>query len=280
MPEQNWNNFARLNAGERFRQQSAAMGEAATRALVEAARLAPGMRVLDVASGSGEPAISLATELNGTGQVVASDLSAGPLEVARERAAKRGLTNLECVPADVHALPFAAASFDRVTCRLGAMFFADLPRALRELYRVLRPGGRVSLLAWGAMEQPYFAMTIGVLRRLHPELSVPSAAQTMFKFGVPGTLAAALTEAGFSGAVDPVVPLCWDWNGSPEEMWQYFRAITLPFRPLLDSVAEDNAVESAVLEEIGKSYHEGRVRITAQMVLATAEKPSRADVKA
>ena len=89
-----------------------------------------------------------------------------PLEVARARARQRGLDNVEYLQGDVHALPFADGSFDRVTSRLGVMFFADLAKALGELHRVLKPGGKIALLAWGAIEQPYFESTIGTVRRL------------------------------------------------------------------------------------------------------------------
>lgn len=169
MAEQAWDSFARLNAGDRFKKQSAEMGTAVTEAIVEAAAVTPGIRALDVACGSGEPAISIATLLKGSGQVVGLDMAAGPLEVARERARKRGLDNVEFVQGDVHALQFEDESFDRVTSRLGVMFFADLRKALGELHRVLKPGGRVALLAWGAMEQPYFDATIGTVLRMHRE---------------------------------------------------------------------------------------------------------------
>ena len=99
MAEQIWDSFARLNAGERFKTQSAEMGAAVTEAIVEAANMAgPEMRVervLDVACGSGEPSISIAALLKGTGQVVGVDMAEGPLEVARERARQRGLENVE-----------------------------------------------------------------------------------------------------------------------------------------------------------------------------------------
>jgi ubiquinone/menaquinone biosynthesis C-methylase UbiE len=276
MAEQNWDSFARLNAGERFKKQSAEMGAAVTRAIVEAASVAfqpePRLRVLDVACGSGEPSISIAALLKGTGQVIGMDMAAAPLEVARERARKRGLDNVEYRQGDVHALPFAGQSFDRVTSRLGVMFFGDLRKALGEMHRVLKPGGRVALLAWGAMEQPYFESTIGAVRRVRPELEFPAAARAMFKFGVPGTLSARLRDTGFSEVEEKVRGLQWDWHGTPEEMWDYFRGVTVPFRALLEKVDGDAEVDRAVLASLGERFDGEWVRFEAEMVVATAAK--------
>jgi len=272
MAEQIWDSFARLNAGERFKRQSAEMGAAVTEAIVEAAQVGSAARILDLACGSGEPAISLAMRLQGTGQVVGLDMAEEPLKVARERARKRGLSNAEFVQGDVHALPFESHSFDRVTSRLGVMFFGDLPQALSEMHRVLKTGGRMALLAWERMEQPYFDATIGTVRRLHPELEVPAAARPMFQFGVPGKLGGALREAGFAAVEEQVQKLRWDWHGTPEEMWDYFRAITVPFRALLEKVEGDEAVDRAVLEALGKRYDGEWVRFGAEMVVATGVK--------
>jgi hypothetical protein len=150
------------------------------------------------------------------------------------------------------------------------MFFGDLAKALGEIHRVMKPGGRVALLAWGAMEQPYLESMIGTVRRLHPELELPAAARQMFKFGVAGTLAGALREVGFSETADKVHRLRWDWHGSPEEMWEYFRGVTVPFRELLDKVDGDAEVDKAVLAALGELYDGEYVRFNAQMVIATA----------
>ena len=276
MAEQIWDSFARLNAGERFKKQSAEMGAAVTMALVEAAEVAflaePGMRVLDVACGSGEPSISMAALLKDTGQVTGMDMAAAPLEVARERARKRGLDNVEYLQGDVHALPFADGSFDRVTSRLGVMFFADLAKAFGELHRVLKPGGKIALLAWGAIEQPYFESTIGTVRRVRPGLEIPAGARAMFKFGELGTLGGRLREAGFKAIEEKVRGLRWDWHGSPEEMWDYFRGVTVPFRGLLEKVDGDAEVDRAVLAALGEHFDGEWVRFEAQMVVATAVK--------
>jgi SAM-dependent methyltransferase len=289
MAEQVWDSFARLNAGERFKRQSAEMGTAVTAAIVEEARIpagptsaddgrygapAAGMQVLDIACGSGEPSISIAALVRGTehqrpGRVVGVDLATAPLEVARERAAKRGLENVEYLQADVHALPFAGESFDRVTSRLGVMFFSDLPKALSEMHRVLKPGGRVSLLAWGAMEQPYFAATIGTILRMKEGLEVPASGLAMFKFGNPGTLSGALGAAGFAPVEERVRELRWDWHGTPEEMWDYFRGVTVPFRTLLEKVDGDAEVDAAVLEALRERFDGEWIRFEAQMVVAS-----------
>ena len=263
------------------------------------------MRVLDVVCGSGEPSISMAVRLKGTGgvtgNVIGVDMAVAPLQVARQRARARGLDNVEYVQGDVHALPFADGSFDRVTSRLGVMFFADLAKALAEMHRVLTPGlatgtqrdallrpqalagtgqptalrsptpgGRVALLAWGPMEQPYFDATIGTVRRLRPELEVPEAARAMFRFGKAGTLSRALAEAGFGTVEEQLLGLRWDWHGPPEEMWDYFRGVTVPFRALLEKVDGDAAVDRAVLAALGESFDGEWVRCEAQMVMATA----------
>jgi len=104
--------------GQRYRAQSAAIGSQVTQAIVDEARIVPGLRVLDVACGSGEPSISIAALMGGSGHVVGIDLAAASLQVARERAGVRKLANTEFLQADVHQLPFADGSFDRVVSRL------------------------------------------------------------------------------------------------------------------------------------------------------------------
>jgi ubiquinone/menaquinone biosynthesis C-methylase UbiE len=274
MPEANWNSFARVNASQRWRQPSAAMGRAMTEAIVAEARVAPGMHVLDVASGTGEPAISIATQLDGSGRVVATDVSAEPLKVGQQRARERGLTNIEFTPADAHQLPFADAVFDRVTCRMGVMFFADPARAFREIHRVLKPGGRATLLAWGPIQQPYFETTIGTVLRCVPGLALPAAGATMFKFGQRDALSAALRGAGFASVEETCRDLSWNWPDRPEELWAYFQEVTIPFKPLVQAIPPErrSEVDAEVLRQFRDRYDGRAVNFTAQVVLASAVK--------
>ena len=270
-----WNTFARVNASQRWRRPSAAMGRSATDAIVTEARVQNGMCVLDIASGSGEPAITIATLLNGTGRVIATDISPAPLKVAHQRASERGLANIEFLPADVHQLPFPDATFDRVVCRLGLMFFADLPRALVEIRRVLKSGGRVSVLAWGPMQQPYFDVPIGTILRNCPELGNLARNVPMFKFAEPESLSSALVQAGFESVQNRAQSIPWNWPDTPEELWDYFREVTIPFKPLFEAIPpkQRDRVSAEVIDGLRERYDGQRVTFDASMVLASAVKP-------
>ncbi len=250
------------------------MGRPMTEAIVAAAKITPGLRVLDVTSGTGEPAISIATVLNGTGHVTATDISSEPLSIGEARARERGLTNIEFRVADVHALPFSDRSFERVTSRLGVMFFANVDQALREICRVLAKDGQATLLAWGPMEQGYFSSTIGTVLRCLPSLRAPDSGRNMFKFGEPGTLTHALQNAGFEHAKEVQSEVAWNWPGTPEDLWSYFQDVTAPFKPLFQSVpqASRGDVDQAVLAELHRRFDGEFVRFNARIVLASAIK--------
>jgi ubiquinone/menaquinone biosynthesis C-methylase UbiE len=173
-----------------------------TDAMLDLARVGPGLRVLDVAAGAGEPALSAAVRVGPTGSVLATDLAPNLLAFAAQSARERGLTNVATRVMDGEHLELADASFDVALSRLGLIFFPDRPRALAELRRVLTPGGRVAIASFTTPEaNRFFSIPIGIIRQ---RASLPPPRPGLpgpFSLGAPGVMEAALREAGFRDVV-------------------------------------------------------------------------------
>lgn len=275
MSASNWGDSYRLVASEKWKQKSAAMGRDVTQALVEYADPKPGMRVLDVASGTGEPAITIASRLKAAGEVVATDLSTELLAIAEERARQRKLMNFSAQQADAHQLPFPDKTFDLATSRFGVMFFANVERALSELRRVLKPGARACFAAWGPFEQPYWLSTIGVvLANVGGPLLAPDGPDP-FRFAQPGSLTAALRATGFKEIQEETRTVPWTWPGTPEEVWEQLKAVTTPFKPLLARVpkGEWERIDGEVCAAIQKHINDDEIRFGATIVLASGVNP-------
>jgi ubiquinone/menaquinone biosynthesis C-methylase UbiE len=268
-----WSSSYRLVAAEKWKAKSAAMGGAVTQALVEYARPLPGMKVLDLASGTGEPAISLAERVGPQGSVTAVDQSAELLEIAAERARNKKLATLTTQQADAHTLPFDDLSFDLATCRFGVMFFADAKRALTELHRVLKPGARVCLAAWGPIEQPYWQSTMKIVHRKVGGAMLPAGGADPFRFSAAGSLSEVLRAAGFQEVEESTRNFPWTWLGEAEEVFEYACAVAAPFRPMMERAPENmwptiRAEAKAAIER----YRVGdEIRFGADVVLASAK---------
>jgi SAM-dependent methyltransferase len=273
-PDPGWGSRYRLIASEKWKAKSAAMGQAATEALVEYARPVPGMQVLDLASGTGEPAISLALRVGTQGHVMALDLSGELLEIARGRAEARGLQNFSTQQADAHSLPFPDNSFDLATSRFGVMFFRDPGLAFRELIRVLRPGARACFLAWGSFEQPYWQSMMGVVHRCVGGPLLEPGGPDPFRYARSGSLSEILRIAGFNSVEEETRTVPWAWPGSVEELWEYSQSVSVPFRPILERVPAGMwpQVQAEVHAAVGKYFDGEKVAFSASVVLAAGDK--------
>lgn len=157
--------------------------------IVEAAQVRAGQRVLDVACGTGAVARVLAERVGPDGGVAGLDLNEAMLTVAR-----RKFPHIEWHQGDAGALPFADEAFDAVVCQASVMFFPDRARALREMARVVRPGGFVAVQVWASLDaQPVYGPFVDIAAR-H---AGPEAIDLLSAYWVMGDLAAvrALFEA-------------------------------------------------------------------------------------
>jgi len=271
-----WGSSFRLTASEKWKAKSAAMGRDVTEALVDYAKPAPGMHILDLASGTGEPAITLAGRIGRSGHITALDLSAELLEIAAHRARQRGFTKVAVLQADAQALPFPDNTFDLGTARFGVMFFSDVVRALGELHRVLKPKSRACFVVWGPLEQPYWSTTIGLVHKHVGGDLLVEGGPNPFRFAEPGSLSTVLRKAGFVDVEEENRTVPWTWPGTVEEVWEQHQAVGTPFLPMLRRVPTEKwpAINAEVHAAVSK-YQDGEgIKFGATIVLASGRKSS------
>lgn len=175
------------------------------RRAADLARLPRGGRALDVATGTGDLALELASRVGPDGQVVASDFSERMLELARDKARGAEAANVRFETANALALPYGDGEFDAATVGFGARNFSDLERGLREMVRVVRPGGRVVVLEITTPQRPplstffslWFDRLVPALGRLAGDPDAYSyLPSSVRRFPGPQALAGMLWEAG------------------------------------------------------------------------------------
>ena len=270
-----WTRDETVSAWRKWHKQIAEFTRGATDALLAEANLRPGQRVLDLASGVGDPALRIAQIVGPTGRVIATDLGSGMMSLAAELAEQQNLHTIEFHEAPAESLPFPDASFDLVTCRFGAMFFPDLQRALRECQRVLKPGGKIVFLVWGIREQPFTSTTVGILLKYVPAPEVDPDAPSMFMFGVRGRFESALKETGYRLVKEEHIRVLARWPGGPEEYWTQFTEVAAPFKPLLAQLTPEKLkdVRAEVIAGLKANHlQDGCVTMPLELVLASATK--------
>lgn len=248
-----------------------------TRALIEQARIAPGQSVLDVAGGSGEPSLTIAQAVGPSGFVMCTDAIAEMVAVAEREALERGLKNMQFRQCTADSLPFADESFDVAVSRLGVMFFPDPVAAVREMLRVIKPGGRVALAVWGKSElNPYSYVVTNVVSRYVPAAAVAPDAPDAFRFAEPGKLAGVLKDAGAIDVTERVVKFDMAAPLSPEEFWDMRSEISESLREKLKTLSSEDRGRLAdeVQEAVREFFPDGQMRFPAQMLIVSGAKPS------
>jgi ubiquinone/menaquinone biosynthesis C-methylase UbiE len=243
--------------------------------LLARAAAKPGLRVLDVACGDGEPALSLARAVAPTGRVVAIDLSERMIGVSCERASEARVTNVDFQVMDAEKLTLPAASFDLVTCRFGLQIVTDPDSAIREMHRVLKPGGRLVATVWGPGERCPALHTIIEPMLEFAEPDETGYLPTPYEMGGDGELVKILGAAGFDDAREE--RFTHDWEFASEEA--YFHNV-LKGTPIGHSLGEeDEATQQEVLRKTRlnlKPYTktDGRIAAPAEGVIVWARKPA------
>ena len=180
---------------------------ASTAALLDAAQIGPGMRVLDVAAGAGDQTLDIARRVGAGGHVLATDISPAILQFASENAHQAGLAQVQTRVCDAEDLTLGETGFDAAVCRLGLMLCPDPLGALQQMHRVLRPGGRAAVLVFSAPQRnPCIAILMDTACR-HAGLGPrdPFTPGGLLSLGKPGLLQDFFIQARFTDiATEPI----------------------------------------------------------------------------
>ncbi len=196
-------------------------------AMVAAIAPRPDSEHLDVATGTGEPGLTIASMAR-DGHVVLSDLSMCMIAGAQQGASSRGLTNVDFREADASDLPFDDESFDSVSCRFGFMFFPDMAAAADELARVLRPGGVVSAAVWAdAASNPWAAIPMSEIGKVVDLPAPPPGAPGLFRCAAPGFVGSLFANAGLEVVGEEDVAV-FAHAEPPARFWEYLSEVAAP----------------------------------------------------
>lgn len=230
-----------------------------TKRMLDIAGIDVGHRMLDIASGTGEPAISAAQRVGNTGRVVGTDLVEEMLFVARDKVLRENITNIEFQCVDGEALDFEPASFDAVTIRWGLMFMPEPETCLNHVYRLLRSKGRIVIACWAAPEyNPFINILMETLAKYmeipKPQLDAPG----MFSFSDPDRLRGVLEASGFTDILieDMEINIIKVDDGAA--YWEAMKDIARPVMALVNQLTnETRTAFVADIVETANSYQVG-----------------------
>jgi SAM-dependent methyltransferase len=247
----------------------------ATEKMLTMAGISTGHHVLDIAAGAGEQSITTAKKVGPLGEVLATDISSNILEYAKKMAEQNGLSNIKTKVMDGENLTLEDEIFDAVISRVGLIYFPDQQRALKEMLRVLKPGGKIAAIVYSTPEKnKFFSIPVSIIRN-RAKLPPPLPGQPgPFSLGAEGVLEKAFEQAGFinvkSELVDSPLQL-----PSASECVQFEKESFGALHQMMSNLS--NAEKEAIWEEIERELQtfesEGGFTGPCEMIVAVGEKP-------
>src|SRR5258705_1386644 len=229
--------------------------------------------VLDVAAGTGEPGLTIASKLK-TGKVYITDLSEDMLKIAWENAVQRKINNIEIVACDVCDLPFDDNKFEVISCRFGFMFFPEMLLAAKEMFRVLKPGGRVATSVWNVPEKNFWITAIMDATRRNIDLPKPSpGAPGMFRCAKEDILVDLFTQAGLKNI--SVKEITGSLNCKTTDVyWNVMTDLAAPVVAALSKADKTTRekIKREVYQVVDEKYSDGNVVIESSALVIYGER--------
>jgi ubiquinone/menaquinone biosynthesis C-methylase UbiE len=248
-----------------------------TLALIEEAQITRGSVVLDVATGPGEPALAIAELVGSEGKVLGIDAVPEMVEAARREAERRKLHNARFAVAQADRLPAEANGVDAVVSRFGIMFFPSPVGAVREMLRVLKPGGRMAFAVWHFAERNPFHYIVSRAIERYVDSPPPAAdAPDAFRFAEPGKLRAILSEAGAAAVSERLLQFSIRAQVSLEEFWTLRSEMSERLRSKLAQLTTEQMAE--VKREVIGAFRtylvDSEVTVPAEVLIVGGSKVS------
>jgi ubiquinone/menaquinone biosynthesis C-methylase UbiE len=252
-----------------------------TQALVEDAEIGPRHTVLDVATGSGEPALSLSPLVGSEGAVFGVDPIPDMIAGARRSADRLKLKNIKFDIAFADHLPFPDRTFDAVVSRFGIMFFPSPVDGVREILRVLKPEAKFAIAVWSCSENNPFHFTLSrIMDRFVPVAPPAAGAPDMFLFAQSGKLVEILKNAGTSTPVERIFHFNIEASLSPEAFWALRCEMSETLRERLTSLSASQRAEVGrlAIESIRNYSTPSGISFPAEVLIASGTKSQRHSV--
>jgi SAM-dependent methyltransferase len=239
--------------------------------LIDLAEIDAGDTVVDVATGIGDPALSVARRVGPTGRVIATDQSSVMIAAAATRARDAGLTNIEFQQLDANEFDFPDATIDAVVCRWGLMFLTDLPDALGRMRRSLKAGRCLAAATWSEPDKvPIISVRRGVIRAF----DIPPGPNDPFRLSSPEALKAAAVSAGFADVNVTRSVVAYEYASAGAYVNAQRIAHESRLTTLLARSAEEQAEFWRALGDAAQPYigADGVVRMPSEVLLLAARK--------
>lgn len=246
----------------------------ATDKMLEMAGISSGHRVLDIAAGAGEQSITTAKKVGTEGYVLATDISSNILEYAKQMAQQAGVNNIEIKVMDGENLTLDDETFDAVISRVGLIYFPDQQKALKEMLRVLKPGGKVAAIVYSTPDKnKFFSVPVSIIRN-RAKLPPPLPGQPgPFSLGAEGIIEKTFLLAGFKNVRTELVDSPLQLSSAKECVRfekESFGALHQMMSSLPDS--EKESVWDEIERELKKFELEHGFVGPCEMVVAVGEK--------
>ena len=243
--------------------------------LVEMAEIKPGDKVLDIATGIGEPAVTAAKRVKPNGKVVATDISSQMIAIAKSRAKSLGLDSImEFREGDAEKLDLPKSSFNAVLSRWGLMFLPNLPAALAEIRKLLVPGGRLSAAVWSTPSKvPFLDLAFSTVRKQINAPPPPPGTLGPFSLADTEELKRSFTQVGYKDVQVESFLITFSFD-SAETYTRFQQAVTAPIQAMLANQTEEKKKQAwdAVTDAASKyADSHGRVNIDNEVICIAAK---------